>query len=45
MLPLVFAGILVRFMNGPVEGNGIRDAMSANNLIQQVSYKTAGLVS
>ena len=30
------AGIVVRFMNGTVEGNGIRDPLSANNLIQQV---------
>lgn len=30
------AGIVVRFMNGNIEGNGIRDPMSANNLIQQV---------
>lgn len=31
-------GIVVRFMNGHAEGNGIRDAMSANNLIQQVQF-------
>ncbi|MCJ1305917.1 hypothetical protein MMC08_008734 [Hypocenomyce scalaris] len=31
-------GIVVRFMNGHVEGNGIRDAMTANNLIQQVQF-------
>lgn len=31
-------GIVVRFMNGHVEGNGIRDALSANNLIQQVQF-------
>ena len=34
----VAAGIVVRFMNGTVEGNGIRDALSANNLIQQVCF-------
>ena len=32
----LLAGIVVRFMNGHVEGNGIRDPMSANNLISQV---------
>lgn len=31
-------GIVVRFMNGHVEGNGIRDALTANNLIQQVQF-------
>ncbi|DBA80737.1 hypothetical protein WJX77_006553 [Trebouxia sp. C0004] len=31
-------GIVVRFMNGHVEGNGIRDPMSANNLISQVQF-------
>ncbi|MCJ1368417.1 hypothetical protein MMC16_007559 [Acarospora aff. strigata] len=31
-------GIVVRFMNGTVEGNGIRDPLSANNLIQQVNF-------
>ena len=35
-LVLGHAGIVVRFMNGHVEGNGIRDPLSANNLIQQV---------
>lgn len=30
------AGIVVRFMNGNLEGNGVRDPMSANNLIGQV---------
>lgn len=30
-------GISVRFMNGPVEGNNIRSAAEANNLLQQVS--------
>ena len=39
-LSVVSAGIVVRFMNGHTEGNGVRDAMSANNLIQQV-YCTA----
>jgi len=29
-------GILVRFMNNNVEGNGIRDANSATNLVSQV---------
>ena len=29
-------GILVRFMNGQLEGNGIRDSASAGNLISQV---------
>jgi len=29
-------GILVRFMNGTTEGNGIRDSMSAGQLISQV---------
>ncbi len=29
-------GILVRFMNGTLEGNGIRDSMSAGQLISQV---------
>ena len=29
-------GIMVRFMNNMTEGNGIRDAASANNLLQQV---------
>ena len=36
LLLCLLAGIVVRFMNGHVEGNGIRDAMTANNLIQQV---------
>ena len=36
LLICLLAGIVVRFMNGHVEGNGIRDAMTANNLIQQV---------
>ena len=30
-------GILVRFMNGTLEGNGIRDSASAGQLISQVS--------
>lgn len=30
-------GISVRFMNGPVEGNNVRSAAEANNLLQQVS--------
>ena len=30
-------GISVRFMNGPVEGNNIKSAAEANNLLQQVS--------
>ncbi len=29
-------GIMVRFMNNMTEGNGIRDAASANALLQQV---------
>ncbi|KAK9799327.1 hypothetical protein WJX73_002748 [Symbiochloris irregularis] len=31
-------GIQVRFMNGSVEGNGIRDTVSAGNLVQQVQF-------
>ncbi|DBA80735.1 hypothetical protein WJX77_004806 [Trebouxia sp. C0004] len=31
-------GILVRFMNGTTEGNGIRDSMSAGQLISQVNF-------
>lgn len=31
-------GILVRFMNEQIEGNGIRDSMSAAQLISQVSH-------
>ena len=34
-------GISVRFMNGPVEGNNIRSAAEANNLLQQVSFHSA----
>ena len=30
-------GILVRFMNGTTEGNGIRDSASAGQLINQAS--------
>ncbi len=30
-------GIMVRFMNNMTEGNGIRDAASANALLQQVT--------
>ena len=40
-------GILVRFMNGTLEGNGIRDSASAAQLISQVSCSAlalAGLV-
>jgi hypothetical protein len=29
-------GIMVRFMNSPTEGNGIRDAAAASALVQQV---------
>ena len=31
-------GILIRFMNEAIEGNGIRDSMSAGQLISQVSH-------
>jgi hypothetical protein len=31
-------GILVRFMNNNVEGNGIRDANAATNLVSQVQF-------
>ncbi|KAK9804310.1 hypothetical protein WJX72_006229 [[Myrmecia] bisecta] len=31
-------GILVRFMNSPVQGNGIRDSIAAGQLIQQVQF-------
>lgn len=31
-------GISVRFLNSPVEGNGIRDAGGAMNLLQQIRY-------
>lgn len=31
-------GILVRFMNNNVEGNGIRDSTSAQQLISQVQF-------
>ena len=31
-------GILVRFMNSNVEGNGIRDTVSAQNLVGQVQF-------
>ena len=31
-------GILIRFMNGMQQGNGIRDAPSANNLIGTVQF-------
>ena len=43
----LLAGIVVRFMNGHVEGNGIRDPMSANNLISQVlqSKRTSNVYS
>ena len=30
------SGIVVRFMNSNIEGNGIRDAASASALVQQV---------
>ncbi len=31
-------GIIIRFMNCNVEGNGIRDSVSAANLVQQVQF-------
>lgn len=31
-------GILIRFMNGQQQGNGIRDVASANQLISQVQF-------
>jgi hypothetical protein len=31
-------GIIIRFMNSNVEGNGIRDSVSAANLVQQVQF-------
>lgn len=31
-------GIVVRFMNSPIQGNGIRNAQEANNLVQNVQF-------
>ena len=31
-------GILIRFMNGNAQGNGIRDAASVANLVSQVQF-------
>lgn len=31
-------GIIIRFMNSSTEGNGIRDTVSAANLVQQVQF-------
>ncbi|MCJ1323334.1 hypothetical protein MMC15_008690 [Xylographa vitiligo] len=31
-------GIVVRFMNSPTQGNGIRNAQEANNLVQSVQF-------
>ena len=36
-------GILVRFMNGTIEGNGIRDSASAAQLISQASWHSPAL--
>ena len=34
-------GIMVRFMNSMTEGNGVRDAASANALLAQVLMQSA----
>ena len=42
-LATITAGIIIRFMNCNVEGNGIRDSAAAAHLISQVQFN--GLVS